>query len=346
MWEAPMRFGIFYDIRNPQRWFKPFPQFYAETLDHMQAMDELGFEAINVTEHHFDEDGYCPSVLLWNAAAATRTKRALLGQEILVLPLHHPVRIAEDLATIDNLSNGRAWLRVGQGAPGPTEFAAFGIEGRRRGDRLAEYLDIMRRCFTDEEFSYDGRYYQLRNVRVMPKPVQVPHPPIFVVATPGTPSMERVVRMGLHAIYATGGPQGLPDAGAWNRWHTAWAETVQRHGKQLSQFQTSDFTALFVTEDPERDWRKHRDGVLHALQFYRQRGSMRWAYDTPEDIPNWQNLFQTPDDAVTYLRRQYGDHPPTWLILWANRPGMTYEESAAHHRLFMEKVAPHLKDLD
>ena len=74
-----MRIGIFYDIRNPQRWFKPFPQFYAETLDHMQAMDELGFEAINVTEHHFDEDGYCPSVLSWNAAAAVRTKRALLG---------------------------------------------------------------------------------------------------------------------------------------------------------------------------------------------------------------------------------------------------------------------------
>ena len=108
-----MRIGIFYDIRNPQRWFKPFPQFYAETLEHMQAMDELGFEAINVTEHHFDDDGYCPSVLLWNAAAAARTRRALLGQEILVLPLHHPVRIAEDLATIDNLSNGRAWLRVG-----------------------------------------------------------------------------------------------------------------------------------------------------------------------------------------------------------------------------------------
>ena len=97
-----MRIGIFYDIRNPQRWFKPFPQFYAETLDHMQAMDELGFDAINVTEHHFDEDGYCPSVLLWNAVAAARTRRALLGQEILVLPLHHPVRIAEDLATIDN----------------------------------------------------------------------------------------------------------------------------------------------------------------------------------------------------------------------------------------------------
>jgi hypothetical protein len=113
----------------------------------------------------------------------------------------------------------------------------------------------------------------------------------------------------------------------------------------LRRPRSSDFTALFVTDDPERDWRKHRDGVLHALQFYRQRGSLRWAYDTPEDIPNWQNLFQTPGDAVKYLRRQYGDHPPTWLILWANRPGMTYEESAEHHRLFMDKVAPQLKDL-
>jgi hypothetical protein len=83
----------------------------------------------------------------------------------------------------------------------------------------------------------------------------------------------------------------------------------------LSQLQTSDFITPFVTEDSERDWRKHRESVLQALQFYRKRGSTRWVYDTPEDIPNWQNLFPTRDDAVTYLRRQYGDHPPTWLML-------------------------------
>ena len=310
----------------------------------MQAMDELGFEAINVTEHHFDEDGYCPSVLLWNAAAAARTKRALLGQEIFVLPLHHPVRIAEDLATIIICRMAGPGCASARALQGRLEFAAFASTAAAEAPagRIPGHHS---QAASPMKSSYDGRYYRLRNVRVMPKAVQLPHPSIFVVATPGTPSMERVVRMGFHAIYATGGPQGLPDAGAWHRWHTAWAETVERHGKQLSQFQTSDFTALFVTEDPERDWRKHRDGVLHALQFYRKRGSTRWAYDSPEDIPNWQNLFQTPDDAVTYLRRRYGDHPPAWLILWANRPGMTYEESTAHHQLFMAKVAPHLKDL-
>jgi alkanesulfonate monooxygenase SsuD/methylene tetrahydromethanopterin reductase-like flavin-dependent oxidoreductase (luciferase family) len=166
------------------------------------------------------------------------------------------------------------------------------------------------KCFTEEEFSYDGRYYQLRHVRLTPKPVQTPHPPIFVVATPGTPSMERVVRLGFNAIYATGGPQGLPDAGAWHRWHTAWAETVQRHGKELSQFQTSDFTALFVTDDPERDWRKHRDGVLQALQFYRQRGSTRWP-DTPEDIPTATSL-PDPRRCRAVLASSYGEHPP-WV---------------------------------
>lgn len=339
-----MRFGIFYDIRNPARWFKPFPRFYGETLDHMQAMDELGFEAINITEHHFDDDGYCPSLMVWNAAAATRTKRARLGQEIMVLPLHHPLRVAEDLATIDNLSNGRVWLRTGQGGGvGNSEYDGYGI--RRSGSRYREQLEIIYKCFTEERFNYEGRHFKLQNVRITPRPVQLPHPPIFIVSTPGIPSTDFAVKMGFGAITASGGPQGLPSDGAWDKWHAGWAEAVSRGGKQLSDFETSDFTGIFVTDDPERDWQRHREGVLHAMNFYAQRGTTFYSYAKAEDIPNWQNLFQTPDDAVNYLRRIYGNNPPTWLILWANKPGMTYEESTEHHRLFMEKVAPQLRDL-
>ena len=340
-----MKIGIFYDMRNPRKWSKPFPQFYQETLDHMQAMDELGFDAINVTEHHFDDDSYCPSVIAWNAAMAARTKRAMIGQEILQLPWHHPVRLAEDLATIDILSNGRVWLRTGQGQGDALESGGMGIAPRHRGARSAEKLEIIRKCFTEEEFSFEGRFYDLKNVRMTPRPVQQPHPPMFMVATPGARTMDRAVDMGFNAITATGGPHGLPDPGAWDQWHNAWAETIERRSKQLNQFQTSDFTAIFITDDPKRDWRKHREGVLHSLKFYRKRGIERWAFATPEDIPNWQNLFQTPESAVEYLKRQYSHHPPSWLILWANRPGMTYEESAEHHRLFMEKVWPNLAEL-
>jgi len=105
-----MKIGLLYDLRNPGRWFRPFPQFYAETLDHMQAMDELGFDSLNITEHHFDEDGYCPSPIVWNAAMAVRTKRALLGQEEVV--------VAELIGDLDLIERLLVEPVFGVGIPG------------------------------------------------------------------------------------------------------------------------------------------------------------------------------------------------------------------------------------
>lgn len=340
-----MKVGLVYDVRNPKRWLRPFPQFYAETLEHMQAMDELGFASINLTEHHFNEDGYCPSTTIWNTAAAVKTKRAMLGQSVLLMPFFHPVRLAEDTATIDILSNGRAWIQAGQ-AHIPSEFAAFGIEMKYRGSLTEEGMDIIRKCFTEEEFSYTGRRYKLKNVRMTPKPVQKPHPPMFMSAQRlGSKPMDRTIEMGFHAVTSIG-PITPPDHGAWEQWHTGWVEAVRRHGKDPAQFQTSCMLTIFVTDDPERAWRNHREGLLHRANSYRLHNATGQApIAAPEELANWKDYFHTPESAVRYIRREYGKNPPTHLLLWGVTPGMTYAESYGYHQLFIEKVKPQLGGL-
>ncbi len=340
-----MKVGLVYDLRNPRAWFRPFPELYSETLDHIQAMDELGFDSINMTEHHFSEDGYCSSAIAWNAAAAVRTKRAMIGQYVVLMPFSHPVRLAEDIATLDILSNGRAWLQVGQGFR-PTEFDGFGVDIRHRASLTAEGMEIVRKCFTEEEFSHTGRHYNLKNVRISPKPIQRPHPPMFLSAMlPNTKPMERTVEMGFHAA-TTLGAISPHSAESWQNWHAGWTETLRRHGRDPAQFQTATFTTVMVTEDPERAWHRHKEGILYQHNDYGSEGSpFPGNLDTPEEIPNWQQIFQTPDDAVRYFREVYGKVPPTHLIMWAARVGMTYQESYDCHQLFMERVLPRLGDL-
>lgn len=337
-----MKVGLLYDMRYRPAQHGSFSKFYADTLEHMQEMERLGFESLNVCEHHFDSDPFTTtSLMVWNGAMAVKTTRALIGQDILCIPYAHPVRIAEDLANIDVLSNGRAWLQAGE-AYRPVEFESFGISMKQRGGRTTEGLDIIRKCFTEEEFSYEGKYYQLKDVRMFPKPLQKPHPLMFRVQGVGTRPMEVSVQMDLHAT-STGG-----NGERWNAWHKGWTDTIRRHGKDPAKFQSSVFFALFATDDPERDWNKYKQDearTSEAAARFRLPRSEWETWKAPSPAAPAANPFMTPDEAVKYLRRCYGDNPPTHLILWSKRAGMPYAESVRHHRLFMEKVAPKLRDL-
>ena len=121
-----MKFGIWYHLRNPERWKQPAQDLYRKTLDQIVAAEKLGYDSVWVSEHHFTDDGYLPSSLLFLAAVAARTTRIRLGTLILLLPLHHPLRVAEDAAVLDILSNGRVDLGVAAGYR-VEEFEAFEV---------------------------------------------------------------------------------------------------------------------------------------------------------------------------------------------------------------------------
>ena len=134
-----MKFGVMFDFRNPAQWRRPDPAVYRSHLDEIVRIEELGYHNVWLTEHHFVEDGYNPSVLPMAAAIAVRTSRIRIGTFVLLLPFHNPVRVAEDAICIDILSSGRFDLGVGQGYRAE-EFAALNIPRAERSARLAEAI--------------------------------------------------------------------------------------------------------------------------------------------------------------------------------------------------------------
>ena len=140
---SKLSFGLWYSLRNPQKWRRPYHEIYEETLQQIAWAETIGYDDVWLTEHHFCEDGHAPSILPLAAAVATRTKTIRIGTSVLLLPLHDAVRVAEDGATVDILSNGRFELGVGIGYR-PEEFSGLGIDRSQRSVRMEEGLEIIR----------------------------------------------------------------------------------------------------------------------------------------------------------------------------------------------------------
>src|SRR3989449_6833486 len=149
---------------------------YADALEEARLADELGFEAIWLAEHHFSSYGICPSLAVLAAAIARETRRARIGTSVVVAPFAHPLRIAEEWAMVDILSGGRLEFGLGRGYQ-PNEFRGFGVSMERTRERSDECLEIIRRAWTEERVTFEGEFYTVRDVRVLPKPIQKPHPP-------------------------------------------------------------------------------------------------------------------------------------------------------------------------
>jgi probable F420-dependent oxidoreductase len=152
--------------------------YYQDALEEVVRAEELGFASVWMEEHHSVVDHYWPSPLPVLAGFATRTSKMLLGTDILVAPFYHPVRLAEDGALLDIMSNGRFVLGAAIGYK-PDEFALYGAELEKRGARFEEQLAIIKGLWTDGAVSFKGRYYQVEG-RLEPRPVAKPHPPIWI----------------------------------------------------------------------------------------------------------------------------------------------------------------------
>jgi alkanesulfonate monooxygenase SsuD/methylene tetrahydromethanopterin reductase-like flavin-dependent oxidoreductase (luciferase family) len=145
-------------------------------------MDTTGYDAVWLAEHHFSSFSVCPSVHMMGVMAATRTKRLRIGTAVSLAPFYNPLRLAEEVALLDVLSDGRVNWGAGRGFE-RGEFKAFGISGEESAPRFHETVDIVLKAWTSERLSYQGKYYGYENVEVLPKPVQAPHPPVWMAAS-------------------------------------------------------------------------------------------------------------------------------------------------------------------
>ncbi len=175
-----MKFGLFSVVDHyPKELPRTTGQFYAELLEQVEAAEELGFESFWIAEHHFHEYGGIPRPPIWMAAAAQRTRRIRLGAAVVVLPFDHPLRVAEDYAMVDILSNGRLDLGAGSGYL-KHEFEGFGIPGEEKRERFDEALEILLRAWTGERFSYEGKHHRVKDIQLNVVPLQTPRPPVWV----------------------------------------------------------------------------------------------------------------------------------------------------------------------
>src|SRR5260370_37281343 len=160
-----VKVGYQFDFRNPPGSGLSFAELYREMFRQAERAEELGFDSLWLTEHHFTDDGYLPSMIPMASALAARTQRVTIGTYVLLVPLYHPVTLAEDAAVTDVISNGRLRLAFGLGYR-PQEFEGFGIPRSERLGRKNETLQILRRAWTREHYDFADKNFNHRGVRM------------------------------------------------------------------------------------------------------------------------------------------------------------------------------------
>ena len=163
--------------------------------------------------------------------------------------------------------------------------------------------------------------------------------------------MDRVARLGFDVGGQGGFFFGLTGGEGWRQWRQGWRAACERNGRSPDYARINTFGSCFVTDDPERAWAEHREGAFASFHYERQ-GVRPYSSllmdrlpDKPEDLPNWQRLFMTPDQAIAELREVFADGAPDELHLMANRAGMSWQQSAEFLRNFAEKVMPAVQDI-
>jgi probable F420-dependent oxidoreductase len=248
-------FGVHYNFRNPPAWGRPWQDVYAETLDHIQCAEDLGFDDVWTTEHHFIDDGYSPSILTLCAAIAARTKRVRIGTRVLLAPFYHPLRLAEDAATVDVLSGGRLILGLGLGYRNE-EYAALGVPTRSRGLMLEETVAVLRQAWSPADVDVAGSVLRYGGVNVTPKPVQQPVPVWIGGNSPAA------------ALRAARSADGLLAGGELARIYAG--ELGRLRPGAVSRSSIAVPWAL-IAEDPDATW-----DIIGKHVLYQQHAANRW----------------------------------------------------------------------
>ena len=181
---------------------------FEETIQECERAEAAGFDSVWLGEHHNSTVLY-PTPLIGLAAIAGRTRRVRLGTAVVLLPLHHPVAVAEEGAMVDMISGGRLTLGVGAGYA-PEELALFGVSAKERGSRMEEGVPLIQRLWTEEKVTHEGRHYRVAEATLGPRPVQRPRPPIWFAAW-AEPAIRRAARLGDAWL---GGPSARLDEAA------------------------------------------------------------------------------------------------------------------------------------
>jgi alkanesulfonate monooxygenase SsuD/methylene tetrahydromethanopterin reductase-like flavin-dependent oxidoreductase (luciferase family) len=307
-----------------------------------QVAEQSGFDSCLFSEHHQQPDGYIPNTLVLAAMFGMRTERLKVGSCITILPLQHPVHVAEDSAIIDQMTGGRMILSVGVGYQ-EGDFVPFGVSIKERAKRTEEGIEIIRKCWLGERFSYNGKHYKLDQILVTPKPIQKNGPPIWMAAWTDV-GIKRVARFADGWI-----TDPLQSVGVIKRFTDLYRSETRKLGRP-------PFIALMRdvwVADSTAAARGESGPLMYTHRFYFRNGAYvedehlqgvrseeEWTF---ERAAKDRFIIGSPDDCREQLRMWQQEIRPDYLILRMRHPGgPEHKRIVGAIRLFGEKVLPHL----
>ena len=324
-------------------------------LDLLAESEALGFDSLWANEHHFDPyGGIIPSPPTLLAALSQRTRTARLGTSIVVLPLHSPIEIAEQLAMVDLMSGGRVEFGIGRGVV-EFDYDRLGVPREESQARMLEQLEVILKAWSGAPFTHKGRFYSYENLEVWPRPEQRPHPPIWLSCSQTPSSFEWAGRMGYGILtVAYRSVQTLVTNGKVYR--DAWTKAGHPAGK--SRMATHYHCILSENKREARDiarkaWRRYLDATTHTLDRTRadqayasaDRGHLNQELlDMDKMVEDLRVIACTPDEAVTLLERAQDAMGFTQCDCTFFFGGITHEQAQRSLRLFASEVMPKLKN--
>ena len=309
-----------------------------EMIAEAKIAEAHGFQSMFFGEHHQDNDGFVPSPLLLAAAVAAQTNLEV-GTSVLLLPLHHPVKVAEDAAVVDLLSSGRLKLGVGIGYQ-ESDFNQFQVSKSQRVERFTEGIEILRKCWTGERFSHESKHFQLKDIRVMPRPHASGGIPVWVGGIE-PPAIARAARIG-------------------DGWVSAPSVTLEsvRESTRLyrEQAQANDRTAVvalmrdaWVAETREIAREQYEEQIAGVYKYARSKGADTMKGVTDElsfdELVRDRLIFGSPAECIEQLRMWKREIAPDYIIfrmrqVHSGGPAHTLVDRAI--RMFGESVIPHV----
>src|SRR5262247_4703622 len=348
-----MEFGLFFLMQRDEEWSEG--AVYDSGLEQMLAAEGLGYSSVWIAEHHFNDYGLCPAPPVLAAFLAARTTTLRLGMGVSLLPLHHPVDLAEQLAVLDVLSGGRLDVGIGRGGT-LQDYQTFRAERADARVRIEEGIALMRQCWTGAPFDFAGQFHSAEQLHVRPRPVQRPHPPLFIAAN-SEDSVLSAARLGLPALSSFFVP--VPEL---QRRHTVYREASLAAGRSEAEVAALERrgwgmrvvhvardhdAALRATEAPFMGYQR-RMSVLRSdatggsvpSSFDRKLLRLRAFQDYLAD--GWA-LIGTPAEVRDGLQRYLEATGYERVLLVMALPGLATELALASMRLFAEEVAPKLE---
>jgi alkanesulfonate monooxygenase SsuD/methylene tetrahydromethanopterin reductase-like flavin-dependent oxidoreductase (luciferase family) len=278
-------------------------QVYDEITEEIQWGEQLGFDSAWLAEHHFSRYGLASSSLMLAMRIAAQTKTIRLGTAVLVPPLHHPIQLAEEIAMFDQLSGGRLEIGFGRGSAN-YEYHGYDVDREESQARFQETITIIEGLLTTPNYSYDGRFYRLRNINLVPPPAQKPCPPIYIAATRTPASLEFVAASG-HPIIV-GVVLDLDDAIELVHRFIGMAKAA---GHVILAADVPFFRYVYVADSEEEALRDARQSVEWTLDMIQWRGTFQngsEVYQHLDDFRRSRTTLPTSFEQIAQRRGFFG----------------------------------------